>query len=218
QIVLASAGYSGDYNDYITPTNCSSYNDAKVHFNSKIFFSLLSGYAPAGYRPLTAGFGVNYNGATKPGNFFCPSEPQPIEKHPYGHILSNVYLSGTDYVRGHAQKYWRRLNAITKGSEALHYADNRMATNYQGGPWHNAYRHGFKDPRPINSDASPSSTRGRCNFAFIDGHVESATNAQVSQTWKVDYEMPASWEADESKLKNYFINNKPFFRGFDPSK
>lgn len=109
------------------------------------------------------------------------------------------------------------MNAVTQASKAMLYADNRMATGYSAGLWHVAFRHGRKDPRPINADAAPWNMPGRCNFSFVDGHVESATCTMIRQTWKLDYEIPPSW-VGKDKFENIFNNNKTMFRGFDPSK
>ena len=213
QMLLANSGYTSDYTDYITPTYLP-YWPTPYHETSLWWHGILSGYAPDGKPSVTAGYGTTYNGSSKPGTFLCPSEPKKPEAFSYfGEYIPNTCLTGRHYNRSEGRNYYRRMNAIITASEALLYMDSQHTAGGGRPNRSQSYRHGMKDIRPTADwDLGTVYTKGKCNFGFIDGHVESLTYKMSIGKWKANSRYALTTYSD------FYNQNQVFFRGFDPHK
>ena len=213
QMLLANSGYTADNTDYITPTYLP-YWPTPYHETSQWWHGILSGYATGGKPSVTAGYGPTYNGSSNPGTFLCPSEPKKPESFSYfGEYIPNTCLTGKHWNRSEGRHYYRRMNAILTASEALLYMDSQHTAGGGRPNRSQSYRHGMKDVRPTADwDLGTVYTKGKCNFGFIDGHVESLTYKMSIGTWKANSRYALTTYSD------FYNQNTVFFRGFDPHK
>ena len=230
QMGLANAAYSDAYDDWIIPTRMFySLNDSKIDASSEIWYGLLSGYAPAGKKKVSGGFGTVFNnyaeGMTTGGTFACPSEPIMFGAHADGkfafsHYQQNTLLCGTWGTRTDRNTFFRKRTCLTEAGKAIIFADsaridNTGLMNAAGMAW----RHGIADPRdysskPASSDPNSYRTaRGRCQIAFMDGHAGKLSVGDIL-TRKNDYVTPAHSIFSANDLANYGA----FISGFDTKK
>ena len=198
QINLASANYTADFNDWIIPASVRNYLSStdknETHEYGAHWYGMLSGYAPGTSRPVVSGYGLSFDGIEKTsGSFVCSSEPVGFGnyedgKFSYTHYGINSWLSGQRFTRDDSSPYqrcWRRLSALYAATEAMIFSDSRYLASYclvdGNSP---SFRHGMKDPRPYTSPPTyGGAAKGKSNFAFMDGHVSSATYKQFA-AWK----------------------------------
>ena len=200
QMGLAHQLYVTDNDDWLLPGDVSAYvTSGSVHWHSKQWFGILSGYTPAGKDRISPGYGLRYTGYNDrkgSADFECPGEPVDFGNYSknlfeYTHYTINTFLVGTTNTRDKVYKFNRKANCLTSASQALIFGDNKRVTGAQMGtypsqPVNNlAFRHGTADPRPTaNVDpGSPEITKGKCNMAFMDGHVE-GVDYKTFMTWK----------------------------------
>ena len=205
QMGVADAGYINDYNDMITP---SWFPYSEVQYEARTWYAALSGYKPNAKPSVTGGYGTVYKGsANAVGTFLCPGEPEKYSAFGYTQYAANNYLSGITFTGADYLSTWRKITCVYNPAKAWHFADNRKTGTYVLTITSDmAYRHGAKDPRPYQaySQAHPSVCKGKCNFTFMDGHVEAFAFPDV-YNWK-----------PERALPDDFPDRKPMVTGFDP--
>ena len=205
QMGVADAGYINDYNDMITP---SWFPYSEVQYEARTWYAALSGYTPNAKPSVTGGYGTVYKGsANAVGTFLCPSEPEKYSAFGYTQYAANNYLSGTTFTGADYLSTWRKITCVYNPAKAWHFADSRKTGTYVLTITSDmAYRHGAKDPRPYQaySQVHPSACKGKCNFTFMDGHVEAFAFPDV-YNWK-----------PERTLPDDFPDRKPMATGFDP--
>ena len=225
QMGLSHQLYVSDNDEWLLPGDVSAYvTSGSVHWHSKQWFGMLSGYTPAGKDRISPGYGlvyVGYNDRKGSADFECPGEPVDFGHYnenlfEYTHYTINTFLVGTSNLRNKADRFNRKANCLTSASQALIFGDNKRVSNAQMGtyasqPVNNlAFRHGAADSRPTaNVDpGSPEITKGKCNMAFMDGHVE-GVDYKTFMTWKHTLPIPG-------------VYNNPivymFIRGFNAYK
>ena len=182
-IATASAQYSQDYKDYLSP----------AEYNGIRWYTMLTSY------------GCDYKAQYKTdkvakGTFACPSETQPFgPSYTSGyyedtHYGLNVYLCGQDTIyptQENTQKY-HKLSALTMPSKAIYGLDNGV----RGLPFPSyrdwfGYRHnGGKRMNEKSYSAWYVTTPrlGSLNVLFSDGHAEGKTIA-FYMTWPNNWEM-----------------------------
>ena len=217
QINLAQAMYSSDYYEYIIPSGVrnfmSSEDKEKYSYMGAFWFGMLAGYSD-GKPALTGnGYGLKYFGATKTkGSFVCPSEQVPFGeysegKYAYTHYIANLPLSGDRIDHNLTYGYIRKLNCLLQPSQVIHIMDSLRTSNYGVENTRGvAFRHRTKDPRPPDAVAADATCRGKCNFTFMDGHVQ----ALFVQEWK---QRKAS-----GAYPSQFQYREMFLAGFDAYK
>ena len=218
QINIAQAMYSSDYREYIIPTGMKDLLPAsdrdKFNFLSLTWFGMLSGYSADGKPTLTGnGYGLKFYGATKTkGSFVCPSEQAPFGdysegKYNYTHYIANFPLSGNKLDKSVTYGYIRKLNCLLQPSKAVHIMDSLRPSNYGVENARGiAFRHRTKDPRHPDTTTASAICRGKCNFTFMDGHVQ----GMFVQEW---LQRKAS-----AAYPDVFIYREPFIAGFDAYK
>lgn len=172
QIGIAQSGYSNDYNEWLVPGSDGTF----------FWYILLSGINHDGTkRPELNNFGVDYygRGSTK-GSFVCAGEATGFGSNSAigyinTHYAVNSRLCGVStFGTTNPNYYRRRLNAVTRASEAIFATDNiRKNAEHANYPQFNAYRHGGRDARhnPTTADGLEA-LRGQSNILYMDGHVE----------------------------------------------
>ena len=219
QMVTASGLYSGDFNDWITPSTVQEHYDRNEYdFYSMHWYGILSGYGNnKTLKTVHSGYGLKFYGNTAAkmrGTFVCPSEPVSYGPYDngqftYTHYGQNLLLSGKNNTRVDVERYWRRLNCLFQPSTAFIYADSRSLSGFTlYAKSTEAFRHGKKDPRPYTtSPGTPiAGAGGRCNFAFMDGHVAAYTYGEFQ-----------AWTPEIEQLSD-FSSHPQFTRGFDTRK
>ena len=204
QINLAAANYTGDFQDWIIPASVRNYlsttDKNATHEYGANWYGMLSGYAPGNCKPVVGGYGLSFvDGQTAGSTFVCANEPSGYGRYQdgkfsYTHYAINSWLSAARFTRDETNPYqrcWRRLNALYSASTALIFADSRKLNAYVLSSLYDiSPRHGMKDPRPYQAEVTYAGVaKGRCNFSFMDGHVEAATYNQFSE-WKPSVEEP----------------------------
>ena len=206
QISTAVTLYADDNTEYIIPS--------KLNKKNGVFFELLSGYNDSSIPK----YGVHYNGYNKKtGTFVCPSEEVPFGiytegKFNYTHYNANVFLSGYSGAVYGLYKRTRKLTCLSIPSLVFHVSDSFYQVHYVSyNPFgsHFAFRHGGKDPRRTNNDASepvkPECTTGKFQSTYMDGHVG-----------RLSYR---EWMARKATTSPLEAGMEPrFVSGFDPSK
>lgn len=176
QMGLAVALYADDYEDYIVPAQCPPNSP----WNSGQWFGLLSGWGSQ-----TAGYGLMLvNTSTTKGTFVCPSEGVGFgsyndKKFYYTHYGINILLSGSNaYSANTYNGTFRTLSCLTQASEAILLGDSLTPSNYAM-TWSNsfAWRHAGRETREVGTGmgGTPAMTGGKCNFLYMDGHVNGLT-------------------------------------------
>jgi prepilin-type N-terminal cleavage/methylation domain-containing protein len=156
QMVTASGLYSGDFNDWITPSTVQEhYSRAEYDFYSMHWYGILSGYRNNNsLKTVHSGYGLKFYGNTAAkmrGTFVCPSEPVsygPYEngQFTYTHYGQNLLLSGKSNTRADVERYWRRLNCLFQPSTAFINADSRALSGFTlYAKSTEAFRHGKSD-------------------------------------------------------------------------
>ena len=217
QINLAQAMYSSDYKEYIIPSGVRNFMSAADKSNysymGQFWFGMLAGYSDGKPAPTGNGYGLKYYGANKTkGSFVCPSEQAPFGeysagKYYYTHYTANFPLSGNQIAPDSLTGYIRKLNCLLQPAQAVHIMDSLRLDNY--GVENDrgvAFRHRTKDPRPPNTVATSGACRGKCNFTFMDGHVQGL----LYYDWK---QRKATMPYADT-----FQYRDPFIAGFDTSK
>ena len=217
QINLAQAMYSSDNREYIIPTGMKDLLPAsdrdKFNYISLIWFGMLSGYTD-GKPTLTGnGYGLKYYGSTKTkGSFVCPSEETPFGeysegKYAYTHYIANFTLSGNKLDKNVTYGYIRKLNCLIQPSKAVHIMDSLRPSNYGVENARGiAFRHRTKDPRHPDTTTASAICRGKCNFTFMDGHVQGLFVHEWLQ------------RKASATYPDVFIYREPFIAGFDAYK
>ena len=216
QINLAQAMYSSDYNEYIIPAGVrrlmSSDDQARYSYMGGFWFGMLAGYSDGKPSPTGNGYGLKYFGASKTkGSFVCPSEPMPFGtdysngKYYYTHYIANLPLSGDRIDHSLTYGYIRKLNCLLQPAQVIHVMDSLRPGKYGVENSRGvAFRHRTKDPRPTNDSVAASAIcRGKCNFTFMDGHVQ----ALFVQEW-LQRKAAAAYP-------DVFQYREPFIAGFD---
>ena len=225
QMGMAHQLYVTDNDEWLVPGDVTTYvTSDSVNWYSKQWFGLLSGYTPAGKDRISPGYSLRYGGYDKreeSPDFVCPSEQVGFGNYAnnlyaYTHYTINTFLVGTSNARNKADRFNRKSNCLTSASQALIFGDNKRLPNAQMGSYSSqpvnnlAFRHGSADPQPsIQGDpGSPEITKGKCNMAFMDGHVE-GVDYKTFMTWKHTLPIPG-------------VYNNPiiymFIRGFNAAK
>ena len=217
QINLAQAMYSSDYKEYIIPAGVrelmSTADRDKYSYLGGFWFGMLSGYSDGKPAPTGNGYGLKFYGARKTkGSFVCPSEQAPFGeyaegKYSYTHYIANFPLSGKKADQSSTAGYIRKLNCLLQPAQAVHIMDSLRPSNYgvENGRGI-AFRHRTRDPRPPDTTTASAVCRGKCNFTFMDGHVQ----ALFVQEW---LQRKAS-----AAYPDVFQYREPFIAGFDAYK
>lgn len=172
----AQAFYTNDFYEWIVQGRSGGWGTE--------WFGMLSGGLPGSVKYAS----LVWN-KTK-GPFVCPSasrgfgdDPAPI-RYSYTHFGINLQLAGmySGSAIPTATNRMRKISALTIPSKAMLLADN-LRTNQFRSDYADfcAYRHGADDPRPLDA-SSPAITylKGKCNFLFMDGHVNGLTAREVA--------------------------------------
>ncbi len=168
-LALASAGYSGDNDDWMVPNNSEAY--LKAYQLEHHWVTLLVAYgAPYSYDRKKAT--VHH----------CPAERRTSVHTDYG---MNIWVNGS-YSPEHSQPYKhmiRRFSQIKNGSSIPFIGEN-------GGRWMQMYQkilefafiHNGQDMRDVTGNSAEGwnltyalALKGRANMNFVDGHVEGRT-------------------------------------------
>ena len=213
QLILASASYSHDYQDYIVPATTFSSNPDFDYGRSGTWYGLLSGYGGQ-----TSSYGPIYKGNSNKlaPSFVCRREsvelgPQVYLKFNQTHYILNNYLTGRVNASKACLKKFRKLSAVFAPSAAMLIADSKNISSCGVSIIQDlAFRHGGGgDPRPVvlpSNLLSAVSTRGKCNMAFMDAHVAGRTYNEFSKDFTqikgFDDSLGVEW------------SQRPFFRGF----
>jgi prepilin-type N-terminal cleavage/methylation domain-containing protein/prepilin-type processing-associated H-X9-DG protein len=227
QMGMAHQLYVTDNDEWLLPGDVTTYVTAgNVHWHSKQWFGILAGYTPAGKDRISPGYGLvyaGYNDRKGSADFECPGEPVDFGNYSknlfeYTHYTINTFLVGTSNLRNKATQFNRKANCLTSPSLALIFGDNKRISLGQMGEYDSAsghpadnlaYRHGAADPRPYaTAITSAEVTKGKCNMAFMDTHVE-GVDYRTFITWK--HTLPINPKYNNPKI--YM-----FLRGFDTKK
>ena len=228
QLGMGQSLYSTDFNDWILPCSVNTYGSSAdksvIHEYAFHWFGLLSGYTTSGKpKQLFSGYNLKYSGSTsgraKSPDFDCPSEPVEFGSYKsnlfqYTHYGFNSILSGVSNQRNAIATFYRKTSCLTAPSRAWIISDQRQLSGYALTSVNQlGYRHGVRDPRIYDGTSlmSATYTRGKCNFSFMDGHVEGAD-------YRVSYN---SWKPDSTTgLQEYHASSKyyMFLGGFDTHK
>ena len=230
QIGTAHHLYVSDYKDWLLPASVRDYaseqDKSEVNYYSHQWFGMLSGYTPAGKDRISPGYGLRYTGYNDrkgSADFECPGEPVDFGNYSknlfeYTHYTINTFLVGTSNAKLKATQFNRKANCLTSASQALIFGDNKRISLGQMGEYNSAsghpadnlaYRHGAADPRPYaTAITSAEVTKGKCNMAFMDTHVE-GVDYRTFITWK--HSLPINPKYNNPKI--YM-----FLRGFDTNK
>ena len=217
QINLAQAMYSSDYYEYIIPSGVRSFmssaDQSNFSYMGTLWFGMLAGYSDEKPAPTGNGYGLKYFGSTKTkGSFVCPSEPVAFGdyskgKYNYTHYIANFPLSGDRIDHSVTYGYIRKLNCLLQPSQVIHIMDSLRPSNYGVENTRGvAFRHRAKDPRPPDTTAADATCRGKCNFTFMDGHVQ----ALFVQEWKQ--------RKANAAYPDIFLYREMFLSGFDAYK
>lgn len=172
QIGIAQSAYSSDYNEWLVPGSDGTF----------LWYTLLSGVNHDGTKRLELNnFGVSYygQGSTR-GSFVCAGEAigfgsSSAISYINTHYAVNSRLCGIiQFGTTNTNYYRRRLNAVTRASEAIFAADNiRKNVEHVNYPQFAAFRHGGADHRHNPVDATGITVlKGASNILYMDGHVE----------------------------------------------
>ncbi len=166
QAGLASAGYSGEYSDWIAPGKMGTaiWHDLLVEFG--------------------AVFPGTSSGKTS-GTFACPAEKRPfgwtgaLKTFKYTHYVMNARLSGNAFntwQKAYGGNVMHKLQNIKRPSEGILLGDSNEYENFVT-VWVNffSYRHGIGDSTRLNNASPPASFPGMTNALYMDGHVNSFT-------------------------------------------
>ena len=214
QINLAQAMYSSDYKEYIIPAGVrelmSTTDRDKYSYLGGFWFGMLSGYSDGKPAPTGNGYGLKFFGSKKTkGSFVCPSEPAPYGeyaegKYSYTHYVANFTLSGKKLDPSVTYGYIRKLNCLLQPAQVIHVMDSLRTSNFGvENSYGVAFRHRTKDPRPPDTVSPSGVCRGKCNFTFMDGHVQGL----FAQEW-----LQRKATADYPSVFQY---RGPFIAGFD---
>ena len=206
QMGLASALYSGDYEDYIVPSRVGIPTYTSNH--QEMWFALLSGFSGT----TGDGYGLIYSKAHDPNSsMVCPSAPAPLGSWTkgffvYTHYHINFLLTGSQPSSGWYAK-GRTLGCLESPSDAALVADAMLTSNiYVSNSARFGYRHGggpdLRQPAGKDTDI-PVTGMGdnKSNFLMMDGHVTSMKYMEFySRATPSDF--PSGYD-------------KPLFVGFD---
>ena len=172
---IAQAFYSNDFYEWIVQGRSAAFGTE--------WFNMLSGGLPGSVKY------VPYVWNKTKGTFVCPSavrgfgdDPAPV-RYAYTHFAINFQLAGcySGSATPTVTNRMRKISALTVPSKAMLLADN-LRTNQFRSDYTDfcAYRHGSDDPRPLDV-SSPAITylKGKCNFLFMDGHVNGLTAKEI---------------------------------------
>ena len=215
QINLAQAMYSSDFNEYIIPSGVrdlmSAADKEKFCVAGSLWFGMLAGYSDGKPSPTGNGYGLKHFGSTKTkGSFVCPSEPAPFGeysagKYSYTHYIANWTLSGKTLDSTKTYGYIRKQNCLLQPSQVIHIMDSLRTSNFGvENSYGIAFRHRTKDPR-LPDTTGAKICRGKCNFTFMDGHVQ----GMFAQEW---LQRKATVTNDKDPFKN---TAGPILTGFD---
>ena len=170
QIGLASAGYTNDNNEFIL----NGYAGSSASLTELLWFCVLSGTSYGGSTKLGPGYGASFYGYSKPrGSFFCPSEPRKGMN--YTHYALNGYLTGCN---ANIKKF-RKLRAVFAPSDAMFASESNMANSYCFSNIHSmSFRHGYQEPRALDSSSTPIFRNARASSIMMDGHAVSKSFTQ----------------------------------------
>lgn len=213
QLILATAQYTSDYKDYIIPVTTFSANPDFDYGRSGAWYGLLSGYGAQ-----TVSYGPIYKGNSNKlaPSFICRREsvelgPQSVLKFNHTHYILNNYLAGKEGATKPCMRKFRKLSAVFAPTVAMLIADSKNISSCGVTLIQDlAFRHsGGGDPRPIvlpRDLPSAALTRGKCNMAFMDGHVAGRTYSDFSKDFTqikgFDDSLGVAW------------GERPLFRGF----
>ena len=195
QIGLAGANYRNDYNDWFEFSYTSS-NLYKMQGNDStenyLFRAASSPALLSGFGGITAGYGLKWNPKVigRSPSFSCPSGgkrtisysavPSGVDRICYTDFSPNYYLTGYLTVTDGqitAATYVHKTSAVPSASQVIYYAESHpYTTSILNGKTYFGFRHGAKDPRAVNDYGTETlvrSMKGKCNVAFVDGHVAS---------------------------------------------
>ena len=179
QIGLANAMYMEDHDGRVVPEYSSSQTDGH-------WYNILSGKDRDGNASATGrGYGCEYISNVKSaGTFWCPSSPNPMGWAGEGNFGCTSYSINCAISAGRADtngKYCQISEpSIYEPSSAFLVTDTiRSQGTTILNTFNPNYRHGGSDMRSdgtarVAGDDNNISTAtpGRCNIAYVDGHVE----------------------------------------------
>ena len=179
QIGLANAMYMEDHDGRVVPEYSASQTDGH-------WYNILSGKDRDGNASATGrGYGCEYISNVKSGGtFWCPSSPTPMGWAGEGNLACTSYGINCAISAGRADTNGNRCQisepSIYEPSSAFLVTDTiRNVGPAIQNTYNPNYRHGGVDIRADGSarvagdDSNMSTaTPGRCNIAYVDGHVE----------------------------------------------
>ena len=129
------------------------------------------------------------------GAFVCPAASRGFGDDPatpryaYTHFAINLQLagmwSGLSTRNGPpVTNMMRKTSSLTIPSKAMLLGDNQRTNQFRSDySDFCSYRHGADDSRPLDTTyAAWASMKGKCNFLFMDGHVNGLTTSEVINT------------------------------------
>lgn len=180
QIGKASAGYTGDNNDWIVPGITDWGDNMTKYWYAKL----------AGKNNISPGYGVTYATATfgssqKPvhsGSFICNSDLKKLTGDyttGFGYSMygGNWLLMGDSGNTVWRRAYLHKTNSFRTPSAVIVSGDSNQVRNGMiETPVQFSFRHGGSDPRSTESTLnSPVLSKGRTQLLFGDGHAGSLT-------------------------------------------
>ena len=195
QIGLAGTNYRNDYNEwfefsYTTSTLYRMRGDGSTE--NYLFRAASSPALLSGFGGITAGYGLKWDPRTvgRSPSFSCPSGgkrticynsvPSGLDRICYVDFSPNYYLTGSLTVTDGqitATTNVHKTSALSSASQVIYYAESHHSSaSTITAKTVFGFRHGAKDPRGITdygTEGLVRSMKGKCNVAFVDGHVGS---------------------------------------------
>ncbi len=182
-IGLAGTLYSADFDDWIV----NGQNPSKQDQES--WFCKLSGNAYDTGQPLRPSYGPIFSGVknTTKGTFVCPAEKDPFGtedgQFKYTHYTVNPYVTGSSSSDNWLKVYFaRKLDSVYSPSQAVFIGESNQRGSFRATSINYfSYRHssGGESRADAATSAPASSNTASTNVAYVDGHAERKTHAQL---------------------------------------
>ena len=208
QIGTASQMQSADFDDWITPGVNGEGNTERG-----LWYCLLVGRKRDGnpHSYSGPGYGLTYYGYNQTrGSFACPAESSKFTSattggFQYTHYIANAWLIGAITLTDEKNNrvFFRKMTSVTQAGKAIYCFDSNHTGAYVSSSLlYASFRHGASELRPSANTGAPFAS-GKTQLAYVDGHAETKTGAQLLQDGKTtnDYKLALKVGFDLYKIK-----------------
>ncbi len=182
-IGVAGTLYSADYDDWIVHAQNPSGQDQDS------WFCKLSGNSYDSGKQVNTSYGPVFGGinnGTK-GTFACPAEKDAFGtadgQFKYTHYVVNPYVTGSSSSDNWLKVYFaRKLDSVYSPSQAVFIGESNQRGSFRATSINYfSYRHssGGESRADAATSAPASSNTASTNVAYVDGHAERKTHAQL---------------------------------------